>query len=274
MKKYDSHNHTCHSHDAVCTAEELCRGALAAGLSGVVISDHCDMPDYSGIDSVGHILASVNEARLMAVHFAAELEVFAGIELGEAVWRPDDAAEIVSATRPDVVLSSVHAVRFGEETESFSAIDFSGWDGDTLDGYMVQYFKDMAEMVERVDMDVLTHLSNPLKYINGKYGKGISLAPYAEAIDGILRTVIERQLALELNSALIGTGYSEFMPTPAVLRRYRELGGVYVTVGSDAHTHTRVGVNFDRAARTLWDCGFKEYHYYKERKRFAVRLEG
>ncbi|MBE6678716.1 MAG: PHP domain-containing protein [Ruminococcaceae bacterium] len=268
MLKIDSHNHTTHSHDAVCSPEALCEGALKFGLDGIVISDHADIQDYTDINSIPHILASVADARRLN----GKLKVLAGVELGEAVWDAAKAAEIVAAIQPDAVLSSVHAVRYGQYTECFSRIDFTDWTAEMLDEYMTQYFADMQEMVERVDMDILTHLSNPVKYINGRYGKGISLAPYSAAVDKILKTVIEKEISLELNLALVGTSYSVTMPEADIMARYRQLGGRCVTIGSDAHVETRVGVNFDYGIKVLRSVGFDSYNYYEGRERKTVKF--
>ncbi len=52
-------------------------------------------------------------------------------------------------------------------------------------------------------------------------------------------------------------------PHPVVLRRYRELGGEIVTVGSMPLSSDRIAYDFDRARDLLLDCGFKYYAYYK-----------
>ncbi len=272
MIKIDSHNHTTYSHDAVCSPEKLCAGAIAAGLTGLAVTDHADVQDYTGKESMAHIFASVAHARSLKEELAGRLEVYTGMEYGEAVWDKSVADYVTELTKPDVVLSSVHAVRYGEHTESFSRIDFSHWSKNMLHGYMVKYFEDMQEMVETVDMDVLTHLSNPVKYMNGKYGRGVSLEPYADAIDGVLKTVVSKGIALELNLALIGTSYSEYMPTLPIMRRYKELGGELVTIGSDAHVETRIGVNFDKGVAALKECGFTAYNYFKGRKCHRVEF--
>lgn len=274
MKKYDSHNHSAFSHDAVCTTEELCKAAIAAGLDGIVISDHFNIPQFKGMDSTAHIVDSVKSAKQAAKDFAPRLALFTGVELGEAVWNKANADIFIGAINPDVVLSSVHAVRFEDVRKSFSRIDFSEWDTEQLDGYMQAYFRDMQEMVECMDMDILPHLDNPLKYMNGRYNKGMDTKPYCRKIDRILNTVIERRIALELNVSQIGLAYDNFMPTLNIMARYKELGGTLVTIGSDAHHAERVGINFDKGAKALYDLGFREYHYFKNREPYAVKLEG
>ena len=45
MKLYDQHTHSHHSHESntVSSVEELCRGGMDAGLSGIVVTDHYDI---------------------------------------------------------------------------------------------------------------------------------------------------------------------------------------------------------------------------------------
>ena len=45
----------------------------------------------------------------------------------------------------------------------------------------------------------------------------------------------------------------DFLPGAEYLRRFKELGGQIVTVGSDAHTPNRVGQYTDRACAILKD---------------------
>ena len=55
----------------------------------------------------------------------------------------------------------------------------------------------------------------------------------------------------------------DFLPYEAIFRRFKELGGEIVTVGSDAHTASRVGQYADRACGILGDifgyvCTFED----------------
>jgi hypothetical protein len=50
------------------------------------------------------------------------------------------------------------------------------------------------------------------------------------------------------------------------LKRYRELGGELLTVGSDGHRPQEVGGYFEQIAEILKSCGFRYYTVYKERK--------
>ena len=57
-------------------------------------------------------------------------------------------------------------------------------------------------------------------------------------------------------------------PTAEVIKRYKELGGEIITVGSDSHQDDEngVGYGFDVAKQILLDAGFKHYNVFKQRK--------
>ncbi len=51
-----------------------------------------------------------------------------------------------------------------------------------------------------------------------------------------------------------------------ILKRYRELGGEIVTIGSDAHSARHIAKDFDRAIRTLKKEGFNYYSVFNRKK--------
>lgn len=57
----------------------------------------------------------------------------------------------------------------------------------------------------------------------------------------------------------------DFHPCRGVLKRYRELGGEIITVGSDSHDTQHIGDSFDRAAEVLKECGFRYYTVFEKR---------
>ena len=51
-----------------------------------------------------------------------------------------------------------------------------------------------------------------------------------------------------------------------VLKRFKELGGEAVSLGSDAHDPERVGEKFDEYKAVIKSCGFKHIAHYKNRE--------
>ena len=59
---------------------------------------------------------------------------------------------------------------------------------------------------------------------------------------------------------------------PDVLKRYKELGGEILTVGSDAHLLEHLAYDFDRVKGYLEACGFKYYTEFRQRKPYFCAL--
>ena len=103
----------------------------------------------------------------------------------------------------------------------------------------------MADESAVGDFDVLAHIDyicRAAPYDDPE----IDYATFKEDIDKVLKIVIERGKVLELNTRRLNTrrGLKELIP---IYSRYKELGGKYVTIGSDAHKVEAVGNYFDLA---------------------------
>ena len=82
----------------------------------------------------------------------------------------------------------------------------------------------------------------------------IDYATFKDDIDKVLKIVIERDKVLELNTRRFNTrrGMKELVP---IYDRYKELGGRYVTIGSDAHKVEAIGNYFDLAIEFANELG-------------------
>lgn len=262
----DCHTHTRFSHDSVADPAESVRMAKERGLLQIAFTDHCDVEFCADTDIGTPIVQSVAAAR--------EQGALAGVEMGEVFWTPSAAWAVLDSTAFDIVIGSVHAVRYPNLRMPYSRIDFSAFDDGLLCDYLRAYFADVSELAQTGDFDVLAHLTCPLRYIRGVYGRQVSLAPYARVIDGIFDTIIARGIALEVNTSGVGTAFGELMPGVPLLRRYKERGGQLLTLGSDAHTPERVGFGFHEASEALREIGFTQAYYYEKRAAVPYEMKG
>lgn len=80
-----------------------------------------------------------------------------------------------------------------------------------------------------------------------------------------MQTLIQKDIALEINTSLLRKGREETMPEEWILKFYAELGGKKVTIGSDAHRVGELGSHLEAAVQLVkkYDltCG-----YYKNRR--------
>lgn len=268
----DMHCHTLHSHDSCADLDELCKHAVSKGLSAIAITDHCDIWLSGDSAAMAEIDASFMDACRYSETYAGKLEVLRGIEIGEALWDTDAAKRIIGSHEYDVVLCSVHSVRFGELDMPYSGIDFSGMPPEMLKSYLRKYFEELLQSAKVLDYDVLTHLTCPLRYIRGKHGLHIDLSDYRELIDEILKIVIERKKALEINTSCVGTPYDSTLPDFDTIKRYLDFGGTMITLASDAHVVQNVGKDFDAVCRRLKLLGVNQAYLYRRRHPFAYLL--
>ena len=88
---------------------------------------------------------------------------------------------------------------------------------------------------------------------------------FRDKTDEILKLIIKKDIALELNSSSFEL-LNSLMPGKELVRRYKELGGKLFTLGSDAHTPERVGHCLEKSSELLLSLGYKSAYYFKNRK--------
>ena len=271
MKMFNCHTHTMFSHDGKGSLEELCIKALENNLSGFAITDHCDCEYEDDNLMLDNLAASFAEAEKYQTLYRDRLIISKGIEIGEAIINPVFAEKIIAAKSFDVILGSVHAVRIENFDMPFSLIDFSKLSDDFIDKYLTQYFQDLLETALKSDYDILCHLTVPLRYIVYKYKRTVDIKKYFPAIEEILKTVIARNKALEVNTSGINDGY--FMPDINILQMYKSYGGRRIALGSDAHNPSDISKGMTQAAEMLIKLGFTDLTYFVERKTFTYKIQ-
>lgn len=251
------------SHDGKGTIEELCKAAINFNLSGFAVTDHCDCECADDNEMLKNLDLSYREAEKLKEEYKNELIISNGIEIGEVLFNPQFAAEIISSRNYDVILGSVHAVRIENYEMPFSVIDFSKPSDKFIDRYVTQYFYDLLETAKTTDYDILCHLTVVLRYIVYKYNRTVDIQKHFPIIAEILKEIIRRDKTLELNTSGIGDGY--FMPDKEIIMLYKSLGGRKISVGSDAHTPHDISKGLTEALILLKSLGFNELTYYINR---------
>lgn len=276
MKKYDSHLHTNNSHDGVQSIDELCLSAIEKGVLGITVSDHADIHTYAESNSYGRIKASVRDTDAAREKYKGRLKVFKSVELGDMYSNPEATRELTEICDYDVLLGSVHFAAYDDINEYYSGVSFDeSVPMEKINGFLREYFKLVRNMIETCDIDVVCHLTCPLRYVMLKYGRTVDIALFYPQIEEILELVIKKDLALEINTSGFSVREGEksiLMPSEDILKMYFDLGGRKITLGSDAHVSERVANGFDEVAEILKTVGFKFYCYFEKRKAVEVSL--
>ena len=260
--RVDCHMHTIHSIDGNAGMAEMCDAAIAAGLDTIAITDHVDIGSSTPEIFARTARDSFHESGQLAALYRGRLRVARGVELGQALHNLDETMRILDGYHFDFVLGSLHNLR-GEE--DFYYWDYDALTDDEIDGAMRKYFAELAELVRWGGFHSLAHLTYPLRYIPAQH-RSAGLSAWSSAIDDILCTAAQKGIALEINTSGLRQPIGETFPPAGIVRRFRELGGEYITLGSDAHYTDDVGKGIAEARQIAVDAGFENVAIFFEGK--------
>ena len=255
LKMFDYHLHTKVSYDSENQPEDMVQAALKAGLKEICFTDH---RDYDPLDPDRQIRFTTEDYAAAYDHLQADgLKIRRGFEFGMLRDNAEQLRKDVQQRDYDFVIGSVHFV------DNLDPYFDPFWQGKTMDGAETMYLEHILECVQaHENFDVLGHLTYLSKAWANPTHRPIEYKKYREIVDEILKVLAQKGKGIECNtSGLDPCGV--FLPSEDYLRRFKELGGEIVTVGSDAHTVDRVGQYTHEACKVVCDifgyvCTFED----------------
>lgn len=268
QRKLDLHVHTDNSPDGNHSPMFICEHAEFDGMRAIALTDHCEVDAYKSERYDKRVQQAYFEASKAQSAFRGKVLVLRGIELGQPHYDKETANAILSARNYDVVIGSVHNLR-GKEDFYF----MERFDEREVHALLTEYFEELLNMLAWGNFDVLAHLTYPLRYFYAKSGISVDLSEYQTQIDEILKRTAETGKALEINTAGLRQPIGKLSPELETVRRFYELGGKYVTYGSDAHYAEDVGKGMEEAYNTMLAAGFTELTMFQQRTPLKMKIE-
>ncbi|MBO5292565.1 MAG: histidinol-phosphatase HisJ family protein [Lachnospiraceae bacterium] len=262
--KADYHMHSAFSGDCNTPMEEMIRQAVSLGLETICFTEHQDF-DYPVTEETPEGMFTLNtdsylyDLIRLKEKYADQIEVCFGVELGLQPHLAKELARYAKSYDFDFIIGSTHLCRRQDVVypEFFE-------DRTDEEAYR-EYFEDVFTNIKKFqNFDVCGHLDYIVRYGMTR-DRDYSYQKYSDLFDRILTYLIEQEKGLELNTGGLKRGMKHPNPCPDILKRYRELGGEIITIGSDAHTPDAIAYEFARAAELLKDCGFDYYSVFRNR---------
>lgn len=253
----DNHIHSSNSFDAKDSVIMLAERACNLGLYSITITDHCDCDVYYQNNLRSSIENSIRDTVKARGLYSSRLEICTGIELGQPAQDLDAAEEALSLGEYDFVLGSLHNLR--NEQDFY----FLRYTAENTPKLLERYFREMMELIEYGKFDSLAHLTYPFRYIVSNPELKITPKNYSDQIDAVLEAIIKKDIALEVNTSGLRQPIGKTLPDEDIVKRYRSLGGKYVTIGSDAHRWGDVGAGIEDGLNMLLKCGFTHFTLYR-----------
>lgn len=280
MIRSDNHVHTSFSTDSDTPMEAMVRRGIKLGLDSICFTDHIDydFPDTgNGVEFLFEMEPYFEMLSCLQGKYP-QFGIRRGVELG---LKPDLAKrcnELIHAHPFDFVIGSTHLV------DNVDPYYPSFWEQfSEKDGIRRYYEITMENIRTDTEFDVYGHIDYIIRYTPTQQknrAQGIIDEVYmqrcfrdsSDMIDEILHLLLSKGKGIEVNTAGIKYGLGHTNPQEKVLKRYRELGGEIITVGSDAHATKHLAYAFEGIPELLRKCGFRYYTEFRGRRPEMIPL--
>ena len=267
----DYHVHTSFSSDSKAPAEHMIKRAIELGFQKICITDHMDY-DYPEVNEYPFVFdpdAYVKELEDLKKRYYKQIDVLMGIELGLQPHLTDKLNKLINSYPFDFVIGSSHVV------DHFDPYYPKYWENRTNKDGIFRYFESITENCKAFQgFNVYGHIDYIIRYAPSITEKkaDYSYSDYADILDEVFKTIISYGKGIEINSAGLKYGLGYPHPKPEVLKRYKELGGELITIGSDAHKPEHLGYDFHLMPDLLKSLGYRYYATFVHGKAEYVKL--
>lgn len=258
MRKIDYHMHTRFSGDSEADPREHVKQAIALGLDEICFTDHRDF-EYPidvfelDVDTYYQTIMTLKE------EFKDQIIIKWGIEMGLDMNHQDKINELINQYPFDFVIGSIHVIN---HTEFYYGEFFTGLSKEEAHRY---FFEETLRCVQNFDcFNVLGHLDYIMRY--GPYeDRMVEHTKYQDIIDEIFKTLIAKGKGIEINTSGYALNGNCGFPNFKQVKRYYDLGGRIITIGTDSHTSDRVGQHVNDVKEKLEQMGFEDVSTFSQR---------
>ena len=257
----DFHIHTDFSGDSSTKPKLQVERAIAMGMDILCLTDHMDIGQIAegGKPMEFSVPEYQTAMERLKQQYKDRIQVRMGMELGlEPKYK--EAIQMASKSASfDYILGSIHII---DGMDPYYPEYFQKYQGEKA---YRRYFDCCLENARLFDcFDCFGHIDYILRY--GSFVPENYPDSYMDQIEPLLKLLIEKGKGIECNTAGMRKKIGFPNPHPRIIKRYLELGGEILCVGSDAHSPKDLGGHFPEAERMLKQCGARYYTVFKDRK--------
>lgn len=264
---YEYHLHSHFSGDCEEQMEDMIKEAIKLGGKQLCFTDHLDY-DYptTEIQFDFDEVSFLETFKQMKEKYGHQINLQKGIEMGLQPHIIEKCLEFNRNFKPEFVICSFHVAK---KLDLYNG-DF--YKNRTPEEAWAHYFDDMIETLKGFkDYSVVGHIDMVKRY--DVAARNVSFESYKEKVKEVLEMIIADERGIEVNVSGLRTELKETLPNRQILELYYELGGKYITIGSDAHNKKELYSHFGEALKMLQDIGFEYFTIYNNRKPEQVSIK-
>ena len=242
---FDFHMHSTVSFDGHDSAQRMLQAAADRGLREICFTDHIDYEPGVEKQTMAFDTKVYHDTYDGLRH--PSVKIRRGMEFGMTPGNPALLKRDLKRADFDFVLGSIHFV------DGLDIYFEPYWAEKTVHQAERRYLEETLACVRvHDDFDVLGHLTYVSKARAHPAPRPVPYEQHREIIDEILRILVQKGKGMEMNTSGVDR-CGDFLPYELYFRRFKELGGEIITVGSDAHSWDRVGQYAERACAIMKD---------------------
>ncbi len=273
---FDNHTHSYFSEDSRMNIDDAVRVAFERGLRGISLTDHLDYDAPAGVTEFTFEVPAQQQAIDAEVEYFrlngkggpfGDFQLLKGVEIGLQDKSMPKIRKVLSENRFDSVIASLHLI---DGHDPYFGDYYKPYNYRQAYGHYLEEFDRLIRVMP--DFDILGHYDYIVRYPDYKETT-IFYSEFGDVLDRILGFLASNGKTMEINTKTYQL-YRGRRPELdiAVLKRFRELGGEFLSFGSDAHDITRLGDRFDWCREMALEAGFRYEVYYRDRKPVCIEL--
>jgi histidinol-phosphatase (PHP family) len=267
--KFDMHTHHERCGHATGTVEDYIQSAMRAGLQVIGISEHSPFfaksEDHSSPGSamaVSQFPHYVMEVLQLKKKYEGTIEVLLGVESDYFLEHEELYRRHYSKYPFDYIIGSVHYIN------GVHLFNKKRW----IDGISPNIAEDKNLYYHLIQQSAKSGLFDIIGHVDAMKGFFPTWNEvHPDLPDRTLKVIAESGMAIEVNTSGMRKPCKQWFPSDDLLERAFYYA-IPVTFGSDSHTPEHVGEERELVAERLKEIGYREWIFFRQRKRQTVAL--
>lgn len=241
--------------------------AIENGLGGIIFTDHYDVDPPKGIIAFDFDPKEQQKAIDEVKDDFGELTILKGIEVGIQMKSLKKIGSFLDNFNFDMIVASAH---FVEGMDPYFGDYYKNKSWREAYGFYLQSIYECVSIFE--NYDAVGHFDYIARYAPYSV-RSIKYSDFPDHFESIFKVLAQNGKALEINTNTYRDKYGKAPVLDIeILKRFKQAGGEFISICSDAHETSRVGENFSKYSQIAKLAGFDSLVHYKERRPILTKI--
>jgi histidinol-phosphatase (PHP family) len=259
--RIDLHNHTTLCNHASGTMEEYIQRAIELNIEIFGFSEHNPMNfDQKYRMKFDEFEKYLNQIDTLQDKYQDDIQILKALEFDFIEGYENNS--LLNDKRLDYLIGSCHFIdKWGFDNPEF----IGNYKNKDIDKIWEEYFDIIVQIAKSGKFNIIGHI-DLIKVFNFLPKKDIKLI-----VKDAIKEIKKSSMVVEVNSAGFRKPSKEQYPSIDILNMIYE-NDIPITISSDAHSVSQVGLNYEKSLKIVKDIGFNKVAYFQNRDIFFEKI--